>query len=240
MSRVARRSAKLARYEELRAQRPHLFENPDGGAYEILFDRADQDHVSDETAAALREQGKLEEYGDIGVAYEDPYFIVVRDAVRFPSGRRGAYVRFMGADPGTNAAVLPLLADGRVLLVRHFRHGSRQWHWEIPRGFSPPGADGATTARQEMLEETGVCVNDVLLLGRVCTDADFDEIYLASLPAGSADGLVRTADAAEEGIDEVRLVTLGELNRMMTDGEIDDMYLLSAYALATAKGLLKP
>lgn len=70
--------------------------------------------------------------------------------------------------------------------------------------------------------------------------SDFDEIYLASLPAGSADELAQTADAAEEGIDEVRLVTLAELNRMMDDGEIDDMYLPSAYALATAKGLLKP
>jgi len=89
---VARRSAKLARYEELRAQRPHLFHNPDGGAYEILFDRADQDHVSDEAAAALRERGRPEEYGDVGVAYEDPYLIVVRDAVRFPGGRRGAFV----------------------------------------------------------------------------------------------------------------------------------------------------
>jgi ADP-ribose pyrophosphatase len=234
----ARRSQRLSRYDELRSERPHLFVNPPGAAYEILFDRADQAAVADEAAAALRSNGRPEEYGDIGVVYEDPYVIVVRDAVRFRTGKRGAYIRFLGAETGTNAAVLPLLSDGRVLLIRHFRHHSRQWHWEIPRGFSEPGADGAATARQELWEEIGVRVEEVHLLGSLATDAEPDEIYLAELAPESVAGPTLPAGATEEGIDELRLVTVAELGRMIAGGEIVDGYVLAAYAFGVASGRL--
>lgn len=236
---TSRRSARLGRYVQLQTERPHLFINPPGAAYEILFDRTDQDFVADTCAAALRERGQPEEYADIGVVYEDPYFIVVRDAVRFRDGSRGAYVRFMSANPGTNAAVLPLLPDGRVILVRHFRHGSRQWYWEIPRGFAKPDEDGAATARQELWEEIGVWVEDVHPLGWVSTDADPDAIYVAWLPAEAANRVAVTGAGTEEGIDELRLFTGQQLLQLINEGQVADMYLLSAYALATAKGLMK-
>lgn len=41
----------------------HLFVNPPDTAYEILFDRAAQEAVADESAAALRARGRPEEYG---------------------------------------------------------------------------------------------------------------------------------------------------------------------------------
>jgi ADP-ribose pyrophosphatase len=236
---VGRRSVRLRRYGELREQRPHLFANPPGAAYEILFDRADQEAVADEAAAALRSKGKPEEYGDIGVVYEDPYIILIRDAVRFRTGRRGPYIRILSTETGTNAAVLPVLADGRLLLVSHFRHASRRWHWEIPRGFSEPGADGATTAMQELWEEIGVRVTEVHLLGSFSTDAEADEIYLAEISAEAVAGPTLPAGAVEEGIDEMRLVTVTELERMIAEGEITDGYVLAAYAFAVARGLLR-
>ncbi|HEU4424804.1 MAG TPA: NUDIX hydrolase [Pilimelia sp.] len=241
MTAADRRSVRLARYEQLRAERPHLFVNPPAAAYEILFDRADQDAVADEAAGRLRAAGIPEEYGDIGIVYEDQYFLLVRDAVRFRTGRRGGYVRFVGTDPGANVAVVPLVSDGRMVLVRHFRHGTRQWHWEIPRGFSEPGAAAVSTARRELAEEVGLRVDTVRLLGRVCTDGDLDEIYLAELEPAAVAGLASsppaTGDAVEEGIDEIRLVSLVECARMIAEGEIVDMYLLAAYAFLAVRGI---
>lgn len=215
-----------------------MFANPADAAYEIVFDRATQEAVADEEAAWLRGAGKPEEYADIGVVYEDRFVIAVRDAVRFRDGSVGPYIRFLGVHTGINAAVLPLLDDGRVLLIRHFRHERRDWAWETPRGFSENGADGATTAITELQEEIGVRVTEVEFLGHVPGDGGNDEIYLARLRPESVAGPALPAGATAEGIDEMRLVTAAELRGMIATGEVDDAFVLAAYALAVARGVL--
>lgn len=226
--------SRLDRYDQLRAERPAEFVNPPGAAYEIIFDRAAQLACGETWSAWSREQGHPAEYGDMGVVYEDKYFIAVRDTVRFRDGRVGPYFRLLGAVDGVGAAALPMLADGRMLLVRHFRHEPRAWRWEIPRGFADPDDDGGpATAARELAEETGVAATRVDLLGSL----DGAEIYLArldatDLPTALPDG------AAEEGIDETRLVTPAELTAMLASGEITDAFLLAAYAFAAARGLL--
>lgn len=230
-----RRAQRIARYDELRAERPDLFTNPPGAPFEILFDAESQTTVADECAARLRAEGKPEEYGDIGVVYEDSYVIALRDAVRRRDGRLGPYIRVLPLVNSAGAAILPLLPDGRAVLTRHFRHGLRDWQWEIPRGFADPGEDGAATAGRELSEELGVPVGGVELLGRMTLDDGFDEIYLARLdstemPADS------TAEAFVEGIDGVRLVTREELEKMIVSGELADSYTLAAFAMAVARG----
>jgi ADP-ribose pyrophosphatase len=237
VQREERRARRLARYDELRAERPHLFTNPPGAASEILFDAAGQTAVADGSAAQLRAAGKPEEYGDIGVIYEDRFVIGVRDAVRFRDGRLGPYIRMLAAQPGTGAVVLPLLRDGRVLLIRHWRHELRDWQWEVPRGSAESGADGATTAARELAEEIGVSVAGVELLGRLSDDGGPVEIHLARLDASELPATA-TREAVIEGIDEVRLVARRELETMMTAGEITDGYTLAAYAFAVAGGVL--
>jgi ADP-ribose pyrophosphatase len=229
-----RRAQRIARYDELRAERPHLFVNPPGAAYEIVFDPELQERVADESAAKLRAAGKPPEFGDIGVVYEDAFVIAVRDAVRFRDGRLGPYIRTLGAEVGTGSAVLPLLSDGRVLLVRHFRHEIRDWQWEIPRGFAEPGANGAETAARELEEEVGVTVEKVELLGAIAGGQD--EIYLARIEAGALPA-ESPAGAIEEGIDDRRLVAWPELAAMIGRGDITDEYVLAAFAFATTKGV---
>jgi ADP-ribose pyrophosphatase len=234
-TRAARRAQRLARYDELRAERPARFANPDGAAYEIVFDPEVQADVADRSAARLRELGRPEEYGDMGVIYEDAYLIALRDTVRFRDGYTGPYIRWMSQAGGAGAVILPVFSDGRILLTRQFRHNIRDWQWATPRGFAEPGDEGPVTAIRELREEIGVTVDKVELLGRVADD-DAIEIWLARLDADSFAGLPESADT--EGIDEFRLVTVEELGAAIAAGEISDGPLLAAYAFATAKGLI--
>ncbi|MFJ3792774.1 NUDIX hydrolase [Kitasatospora sp. NPDC090091] len=239
-----RRARRLAAYQRLVNDRGHLFKNPEDAPFRILLpdDPAAQNEVADAAAALARVQGLPEEFGDIGIVYQDDYITVVRDAVRFPSGESGAYVRICPTADGGGAAVLPVLEDGRVVLVHHFRHADRQWHWEIPRGFSEPGETGDATARREAEEELRCPVGELLELGAMNADtgiaATRTKLYLARLDENE----FRTEPsegARQEGIGAVRAVSPGELREMLKRGEITDSFTLSAIALATAGGKLR-
>ncbi|GAA1543911.1 hypothetical protein GCM10009730_61220 [Streptomyces albidochromogenes] len=240
--RAARRQAALADYEALRERRPELFVNPSGAAFKILLDRAGQKQASDEVSRAAVAAGLPESAGDIGVVYRDAYFSLVRDAVQFPNNRLGTYIRLVPASVSGGAAVLPLLTDGRVVLLRHFRHADRGWHWEIPRGFGDPGENGAGTAARELQEELGLHVVNLTYLGAVSPDtglrAGTDHLYLARIDTAQLTDSP-TRGAREEGIDRYLAVSQGELRSMVAGQQISDAYTLSAYALAMAQGLLK-
>lgn len=77
---------------------------------------------------------------------------VRRDSVRLPDGRpaKREYIDHPGA-----AVVVPILADGRVLLERQYRHAVGRVFIELPAGKREPGEDALATAKRELLEETG-------------------------------------------------------------------------------------
>ena len=56
--------------------------------------------------------------------------------------------------PGASAMV-GILEDGRVTLIRQYRHAVGRVIWEIPAGTLSPGEDPEECARRELREETG-------------------------------------------------------------------------------------
>ncbi len=78
-------------------------------------------------------------------------FLRVRvDEVRLPSGRES--VREYVDHPGA-VAVLPVTADGEILLIRQYRAAIGRSILEIPAGTREPGEDPAATAHRELGEE---------------------------------------------------------------------------------------
>jgi ADP-ribose pyrophosphatase len=80
------------------------------------------------------------------------YLTVVRDTVALPDGSQATreYVRHQGA-----VAVVPLLDDGRIVMVRQYRHAVGQVLVEFPAGKLDPGESVLECAIRELREETG-------------------------------------------------------------------------------------
>ena len=84
--------------------------------------------------------------------YAGKVFLIRRDEVIEPSGLRTT--REMIAHPGS-AVVLPVLPDGRILLIQQYRYATRQYLWELVAGRIDEGETPREAAERELREETG-------------------------------------------------------------------------------------
>jgi len=149
--------------------------------------------------------------------YDGRIFKITRDRVDEPSGLRitKEVVRHPGA-----VVVLPVFPDGRILLIRQYRHAADQYLWELVAGRKEPDESFATGAARELKEETGYTARKMRKLTEVYPSPGFltekMEIFLAQgLTAGEAN------PEDDEKI-EYKIVTLKEAERWIRTGKIRD------------------
>src|SRR5207237_3919038 len=86
------------------------------------------------------------------IIYEGKAFGVRRDELIEPTGVHT--IREVVTHPGS-VVILPVLPDGRIVLIRQYRHATRQFLWELVAGRMDPGESIREAAAREMIEETG-------------------------------------------------------------------------------------
>ncbi|KQW70329.1 DNA mismatch repair protein MutT [Phenylobacterium sp. Root77] len=189
--------------------------------------------------AWLTEHGKPWLRGDSKVAYENPWITITEHDATAPTGAAAFYgvVGFKNYA----LAVLPIDADGAVVLVGQHRFPFADYSWEIPEGGGPKSEDPLAGAQRELAEEAGLAAGDWQEVLRVqLSNSVTDELaigYLATdlKPAPE----VRHADDTED-IAIVR-VPFREALAAATEGHIRDALtvamLLRAYHMAR-EGLL--
>lgn len=163
-------------YNKLISKYPELFSNQDAG-FRIITNPDEIRDWQKQRRVQLLQSGKPSEWANIGVVFDDPYFVVLRDLVEFPGGYRNGYVRLYARGYlESRAAIVVILPEmnGKLLLIHQFRHATRLWHWEIPRGFGESGVDSITQAKKELREEINGEVSDIIDLGIMYHNAALD------------------------------------------------------------------
>lgn len=122
----------------------------------------------------------------------------------------------------TGVAILPVL-DGKLGLLRIYRHPIRSYSWEVPRGFIDADEQALVSALRELEEETGLQCDpgDVLDLGRVCPEAGIMAAR-THLFAASRCRLAAPYAANEIGHKELRFFSADDVRDMARRGEIED------------------
>ncbi len=110
-----------------------------------------------------------------------PYMILREDSVLLPNGARiPDYFVFEYPDW---VSVLAITTEEQFVLIRQYRHGIGQVHYELAAGVVDPQEPLLESARRELLEETGFGGGEWQLLLKACanpgTHTNWCHIYLA-------------------------------------------------------------
>ena len=143
---------------------------------------------------------------------------VMRDRVLLPNGHEST--REWIAHPGASA-VVPLLPDGNIILVKQFRYPVNRVTLEIPAGkLDVAGEDPIECARRELSEETGYSAEKIWKLTSIATTVGFTNEWIHIYGAtGLTSGAQHTDE--DEFINCVK-VPLVEAVSMVERGEIFD------------------
>lgn len=220
----------LRRYRDLVSRQAELFVNPPGLVYAILA-AGEMGEAQKAARRSRASQGLDVEDTRVGVLASDPYATLLREAVRFPDGSLGLYNRLIV--PG-GVVVLPVLR-GSIVLIHRFRHGTRRFAYEAPRGIAGEAESLETDARRELLEEIGAVAGELVDLGEVATTSgivgEVMRLFLAWIDR------VGTPDR-HEAIAGIVCCTIAETEEMIVRGAISDGPTLAAYLRAKLAGLL--
>ena len=113
----------------------------------------------------------------VRVVFRGKVINVTHDQVKLPNGAQAELE--VVHHPG-GAAAVALDAEGRVCLLRQYRHAAGGWIWELPAGKLEPQEPPETTASRELEEEAGRRAQRWHSLGYILSSPGvFDEkIYL--------------------------------------------------------------
>lgn len=150
--------------------------------------------------------------------YKGTVLEVYKDSMEFANGNHEEwdFIKHNGA-----AAVVPVLDDGRILMVTQFRNALDRKTLEIPAGkLDDPEEEGSICAARELEEETGYRSEQLEWLINIRTTValcnEKIEVYVA-----------RNLKAGVQNLDEneyvnVKAYTVDELKEKIFSGEIED------------------
>jgi ADP-ribose pyrophosphatase len=139
------------------------------------------------------------------------------ERVRLPNGREMdmELVRHRGA-----AAVVPVLEDGDVLLVRQYRYATGGWLLEIPAGKLDPGEAPEACAVRETEEETGFRPGKLQPLGWIWTTPGFADEKIWLFLATDLEPALQVLE--DDEVLSVERMPLAEAIEQAARGEISD------------------
>jgi 8-oxo-dGTP pyrophosphatase MutT (NUDIX family) len=153
-------------------------------------------------------------------------FSVRADTARCP--RTGQERDFYVLESPDWVNVIPLTADNKVVMVRQYRHGTREITLEIPGGLAAPGDSPEDAARRELLEETGYEGDQLVFLGSACPQPAILNNRSITYLAKDVH-LVRVPDLDDTEDIELVLVPLSEIPDLISSGDIDNAMVVLAF-----------
>lgn len=137
--------------------------------------------------------------------------------VQLPSGKTATreVIDHAGA-----VAIVPIMDDGRVMLIQQYRHAVGKVLFEIPAGTLEPNEDPNVAANRELREEIGYAARTLNYIGGIYVapgyTTEFIHLYIAR------DLIYDPLAADDDEFIETRPMLMAEALQYIADGTIQD------------------
>lgn len=162
------------------------------------------------------------------LSYRSRKFDFEVNQLRLPNQVEGewACIRHPGG-----ALAVPVLPDGRLVLVRQYRFAAEGWLLEFPAGTVEDHEDPATTIAREIEEETGYRAGAWQHLGDFFLAPGYSDEVIYAYLATDLEKLEHPPAGDEDEDIEVLALTPEELTAAIRDGEPVDAKTTTAFLL---------
>jgi ADP-ribose pyrophosphatase len=158
-----------------------------------------------------------------------PWMEVAVEKVELPDGR--TIDDFLAVKTRDFAMVVAFTDDGRIVMERSYKHGTRRVALSVPAGYIEDREDALSAAKRELLEETGYEASDWSALGSWTVDGNYGVCTEHAFVARHAR---KTADPQSDDLEEteIELRTVDEVVAALRSGEIAQLSTAAAVASA--------
>ncbi len=144
------------------------------------------------------------------------------------SPRTGQEHNFFVLDTGDWVNVVPVTPDDKIVLIRQFRHGIARVTLEIPGGMVDGDELPASTARRELLEETGYEAEEMIHIGTVTPNPAILSNHCHTFLARNARWVSQPSLDGSEDI-RVEMVDAAKVPELITSGQITHALVIAAF-----------
>ena len=161
------------------------------------------------------------------IEYKTKIFnLLKRDMELEEENQRGTFFSF---DPPDWINVIALTDAAEVILVEQFRFGTQSVTLEIPGGMIDPGEDALSTAKRELLEETGYASDQWQSLGKVSSNPAIQTNYTHMFLATGCIQ-VQQQDLGEHEVINVHAMPMSDFLGLVDSGEVHHALVVAAVA----------
>lgn len=158
-----------------------------------------------------------------------PWFTVGEEDVALPDGK--TIEGFNWIAMREYAIVVPILADGRTIFIRSYKHGVGAVSLSCPAGYLEPGEAGLDGARRELREETGYEAAEWTPLGRFVVDGNYGSGAMHAFLATGAHSVCEP-DSGDHEEQELVFLPFSEAIAKVRAGEVAQLSTAAALGLA--------
>jgi ADP-ribose pyrophosphatase len=149
--------------------------------------------------------------------HKEPWLTIRKDKCELPNGN--IVPAFYVSEFPEWVNVFGLTEEGKVIMVKQYRHGIESVETELPGGVAEEGESPEEAVKRETLEETGYEFESVEYLGKICanpsTTNNFTHFFL-----GRGGKKVAEPDLDHSEEIDVELMTVDEVKQLVRENKM--------------------